>query len=56
MHRVEATIENRKVYLEHRPEEAQNIIKLLNSKTKEELEDLNISDKRQQQSWRLRES
>lgn len=31
--------------LEHRPEEAQRIIKFLNSKTKEELEDSNILDR-----------
>lgn len=28
--------------MEHRPEEAKNIIELMNSKTREELEDLNI--------------
>ena len=41
--RVKLTIENTKVDLEHRPRDAQNIIKLLNSETKDQLEDLKIS-------------
>lgn len=45
VHKVKAEIENTKVDLEHRPEEAQNIIKMLNSKTKEELEHLSIPDR-----------
>lgn len=45
VHRVKTTIENTQVYLDHIPEETQNIIKLLNSKSKEELEDMNIPDR-----------
>jgi len=46
VHKVKETIENTKVDLEHGPKEAQKIIKQLNSKTKEELEDFNILDRK----------
>jgi len=42
--RIKTTIQNTKADLEHRLEEAQKIIKLLNSKTRKELEDLKIPD------------
>ena len=44
---VKTTIQNIEPDLEHRPEEAQRIITLLNSNTKDELEDVNIPDRTQ---------
>ena len=45
MQRVKTTIENTKVDLEHKPKGEQNIIKLLNSKTKDEIEEMKILDR-----------
>jgi len=44
IYRVKEAIEETKVDIEHRPEEAQKIIRVLNSKNRDELEDLNIQD------------
>jgi len=43
--RVKELVEQTKVDIEHRPKEEQKIIRMLKSKTKEELEELNIQDR-----------
>jgi len=44
MQNVKAAVEQTKIKIEHRPTKAHIIIKMLNSKTKDELEELHIQD------------